>query len=131
MVPGDLTLDRRGGPGRLLLGKSFRTARSLILKGPSALREGLQPLRSTADADDDEDVPRGKCPARGVQAWSDREDSRKGRNRMAGASATRAETSKVHALRSSHPESDRIGKVSTDQQFCLSFPFASAVGRTS
>ena len=44
---------------------------------------------------------------------------------------TRAETSKVRALRSSHPESDRIGKVSTDQQFCLSFPFASAVGRTS
>ena len=68
VVPGDLTLDRRGGLGRLLLGKSFRAARSLILKGPSALREGLQPLRSTADADDDEDLPRGKCPAWGVQA---------------------------------------------------------------
>jgi hypothetical protein len=67
VVSGDLTLDRRGGLGRLLLGKSFRAARSHILKGPSALREGLQPLRSTADADDDEDLPRGKCPAWGVQ----------------------------------------------------------------
>ena len=65
---GDLTLDRRGGLGRLLLGKSSRAVRSLIRKGPSALREGLPPLRSTADADDDEDLPRGKCPAWGVQA---------------------------------------------------------------
>ena len=68
VVPGDLTLDHLGALGRLLLGKSFQAARSLILKGPSALREGLQPLRSTADADDDEDLPRGKCPAWGVQA---------------------------------------------------------------
>jgi hypothetical protein len=68
VVSGDLTLDRRGGLGRLLLGKSFRAARSLIPKGPSALREGLQPLRSTADADDDEDLPRGKCAAWGVRA---------------------------------------------------------------
>ena len=68
VFPGDLTLDRRGGLGRLLLGKSSRAARSLIRKGPSALREGLQPLRSTADADDDEGLPRGKCPAWGVQA---------------------------------------------------------------